>query len=82
MKKKKKKHGKKKKQDTAEVPQATEQIACEVEDDTEGDCDIKLPKTCEDGTATFSSCSKTLFFAVILGKANVTITSFFLNLVI
>merc|ERR1711892_1659244 len=80
VKKKKKKHGKKKKQDTAEVPQATDQIACEVEDDTEGDCDIKLPKTCEDGTATFSSCSKTLFFAVILVSSGLAILSFSSNL--
>merc|ERR1711892_886319 len=80
VKKKKKKHGKKKKQDTAEVQQATDQIACEVEDDTEGDCDMKLPKTCEDGTATFSSCSKTLFFAVILVSSGLAILSFSSNL--
>merc|ERR1711892_6132 len=80
VKKKKKKHGKKKKQDTTEVPQATDQIACEVEDDTKGDCDIKLPKTCEDGMATFSSCSKTLFFVVILVSSGLAILSFSSNL--
>ena len=70
MKKKKKKHGKKKKQDPVEIPVPTENIDCDIEE-TESEDVIKVPASYEDGSATFSGCSKTLFFAVILGKADV-----------
>ena len=71
VKKKKKKHGKKKKQDPVEIQKPTDNIDCDIKEDTESEDVIKVPVSYEDSSATFSSCSKTLFFAVILGKADV-----------
>ena len=71
VKKKKKKNGKKKKQDPVEIPVPTESIDCDFKEDTESEDVIKVPFSYEDGSTTFSGCSKTLFFAVILGKADV-----------
>ena len=71
VKKKKKKHGKKKKRDPVEIQKPTDSIDCDIKEDTESEDVIKIPVSYEDGLATFSGCSKTFFFAVILGKANV-----------
>jgi hypothetical protein len=71
VKKKKKKHGKKKKQDPVEIQKPTDSIGFDIKEDTESEDVIEVPVSYEDGSATFSGCSKTLFFAVILGKADV-----------
>ena len=72
-KKKKKNYKKKRNRDIEELSKAYENIECEFVDDTEIDCVLKQPISCEDGQATSSGYSKIIFFATILGIADVTI---------
>ena len=66
-KKKRKKNGKKKKQESVEILKPSEKIICDIEEEAEPDYLLKEPMSDEEGLATFSGCSKTLFLAVILG---------------
>ena len=78
-KKKKKNYKKKRNRDIEELSKAYENIECEFVDDTEIDCVLKRPISCEDGRANTSGCSKMIFFATILGIADVK-TIFIANL--
>ena len=71
-KKKKKNLEKKKNIDIEELSKAYENIECEFVDETGVDCVLKQPISSEDGRANSSGYSKMIFFATILGIADVT----------
>merc|ERR1712106_558056 len=74
-KKKRKKNGKKKKQESVEILKPSEKIICDIEEEAEPDYLLKEPMSDEEGLATFSGCSKTLFLAVILVASGLAILS-------
>merc|ERR1712106_1219807 len=74
-KKKWKKNGKRKKQESVEILKPSEKIICDIEEEAEPDYLLKEPLSDEEGLATFSGCSKTLFLAVILVASGLAILS-------